>query len=557
MKTFNKIFLSLGVAVAALGVTSCTGDLDLLPVDPNQTTAGSFKEDPEGYMNKVLADVYLNFSTFGPNGNFTVTQFDGGMSTFQRGIFIMQEIPTDEANWLSTDDTEYGVLQYGPIPANSPIAGGIYSRMTINITLCNDFIHTVNEGLFGLPDDLKDRAADYVRQAKILRSACYYYLVDLYGNVPYADENTPVGSVTAQRTRTEIYNLVTKTLEDVVAEYGNNNKVYYGFVGKEVAQALLAKFYLNAEVYTGTAQWQKCYAVCQDIIKNHQGKGFKNSGLAEHYHNLFSRSAKEYTLGGGGSVEEIIWPLVVDEPNLHSYAGGSLLTAAYLGSQTTDGATCDLTRWNMNTGWRCMTAREQFSKKFEWNEDYTYSPDIRVKLWCAGAEGFKITNDVLSYDYYGSNGFAPLKYSNWYYLPNGEIDYDNVPVAGGDDVHIPYAMIRLAEIYLSAAEAALHGAADKAEALKYVNYIRERAGLQAWESVDLSLNSLQDERQRELYSECTRRTDLIRYGKWCSGYTWNWKGGVKNGMDLPPTSVLYPLPSAIVEQTGYTQNPGY
>ena len=555
MKTFNKIFLSLGVAVAALGVTSCTGDLDLLPVDPNQTTAGTFKDDPEGYMNKVLADVYLNFSTYGINGNSTVTQFDGGMSTFQRGIFIMEEIPTDEANWLSTDDVEYGVLQYGPIPANSPIAGGIYSRMTINITLCNDFIHTVKEGLFGLPENLQDRAAEYVRQAKILRSACYYYLIDLYGNVPYADENTPVGSVTAQRTRAELFDLVTKTLEDVVAEYGNNNKVYYGFVGKQVAQALLAKFYLNAEVYPGQPQWAKCYAVCQDIINAHQGKGFQGSGLAEHYHNLFSRSAKDCTLGGGGYVEEIIWPIVVDEPNLKSYAGGSLLTAGYLGSATTDGATCDLTRWNMNTGWRCMTARQQFSEVFEWNSDYTYSPDIRTKLWCTAADGFKITNDVLSYDYYGSNGFAPIKYSNWNYLQNGEIDYDNVPVAGGDDVHIPYAMIRLAEIYLTAAEATLHGAGTKEEGLKYVNYIRERAGMNPF--TNLTITQLQDERQRELYSECTRRTDLIRYGKWCSGYTWNWKGGVKNGTDLPATSVLYPLPSAIVEQTGYTQNPGY
>lgn len=557
MKKLNKIFLSLGVAAAALGTASCTGDLDLLPVDPNQTTAGTFQEDPEGYMKRVLADVYLNFSTFGPNGSSTVTQFDGGMSTFSRGLFILEEIPTDEANWLSTNDTEYGVLQYGPIPANSPIAGGVYSRLTINITLCNDFIRTVNEGLFSLPDNLTDKAAEYVRQAKILRSACYYYLVDLYGNVPYADETTSVGAVTQQLTRAQVFNLVTTTLEDVVKEYGNNNSVVYGFVGKEVAQALLVKFYLNAEVYTGTPMWDKCYAVANDIIRAHQGKGFNNSGLAEHYHNLFGRNSKLYAKGGGGEVEEILWHIVVDQPNLLSYAGGALLTCGYLGSATTEGATCDLTRWNMSTGWRCMTARQQFSEVFDWNEDYTYSPDIRTKLWCTAADGFAITNDVLSYDFYGSNGFAPVKYSNWNYLPDGEIDYSDVPVAGGDDVRISFAMIRLAEIYLSAAEAALHGAASKADVLPYVNYIRERAGLSPWSEADLNLVSLRDERQRELYSEITRRTDLIRYGTWCSGYTWNWKGGVKNGTDLPDYSVLYPLPAAIVQQTGYQQNYGY
>lgn len=90
-----------------------------------------------------------------------------------------------------------------------------------------------------------------------------------------------------------------------------------------------------------------------------------------------------------------------------------------------------------------------------------------------------------------------------------------------------------------------------------MNYIRERALLSPWTSGELSLNSLQDERCRELYTENCRRTDLIRYGKYISGYNWNWKNQVPGGADLPAHFNLYPLPSSIVYLGGYTQNPGY
>lgn len=556
MKTFNKLFLSCGVAAAAMGMTSCVNDLDLLPIDPNQITAGEFAADPEGYMNRVLGDVYMNFATYGANGSSTVTQFDGGMSTFARGIFILEEMPTDEANWLPTGDVEYGVLQYGPIPSNSPIAGGIYSRLTINITLCNDFIKTVNDGLFQIESEaVKAKAQEYVRQCKILRSACFYYLIDLYGNVPYADENTPVGSITAQMNRADITRQVIADLENVVAEYGNNNDVVYGFVGKEVAQALLVKFYLNAGVYTGQNMWDKALATANAIIANHKGTGMNGTGLAEHYHALFGHNNYEYALGdASASPKEIIWTLPQNEPNLKSWANATFMINGFIGSATMAPAVCDLSRWNMSSGWRCMSARRQFVEKFDWNDDFTASPDVRTSLWCTAAHGFNINNDVLDQDHYGQNGFIPVKYHNWNVLADGSFDGEGITVM--EQVPVDFAMIRLAEIYLSAAEAA-YQTGDKTTALTYCNYIRERAGLEAWTAADCNLESIYDERCRELYTEGTRRTDLIRANKWVSGYTWNWKNSVKYGADLPPTSVLYPLPSAVVEANGYAQNPGY
>ncbi len=73
----------------------------------------------------------------------------------------------------------------------------------------------------------------------------------------------------------------------------------------------------------------------------------------------------------------------------------------------------------------------------------------------------------------------------------------------------------------------------------------------------ISMSDLRDERQRELYTECVRRSDLIRYGQWISGYTWNWKYKQLHGTDYPSNFNVYPLPSTVCVRNGYTQNPNY
>ena len=556
MKAIKKFIV---LAAAAIGLSSCVGDLDLKPTDPRTLTAADFAKDPEDYMDRVMANVQMAFATYGANGNSPVAGFDGGMATFQRATFILEEIPTDEANWIATSDADYGQLQYGIPTASVKFIEGTYSRYIINVTFCNQFIQTVNDGYFNLDESLKPKADEYIRQCKILRSACYFYLVDCFGNVPYADENTAVGSIAPQLPREEIFTRVTQTLEDIVKEYeANPVEQRYGYVGVDVARALLVKFYLNAEVYTGTPAWDKCLAHSKAIIDRLKGPGFKGSGLANVYQQLFAVNNDQYTIGGSNAVNEIIWGIPQEMPNLLSWANGTFMVAGWLGaSKPSDSWQCSFADYNVTDGWKCMTTRRQFVEKFDWNEaTMATSPDDRVRDWKTSKDGFSPDAPALDLDNFGSNGYLPMKFTNWALDAEGKRDTDLSPVANNQN-GIDYPVIRLAEIYLSAAEAILHGAGDKAEALTYVNYIRERALLSPWTSGELSLNSLQDERCRELYTENCRRTDLIRYGKYTSGYNWNWKNQVPGGADLPAHFNLYPLPSSIVYLGGYTQNPGY
>ena len=100
----------------------------------------------------------------------------------------------------------------------------------------------------------------------------------------------------------------------------------------------------------------------------------------------------------------------------------------------------------------------------------------------------------------------------------------------------------------------------EADALKYVNYVRERAGAAAWPSSMLTYDNLLDERARELYWELHRRSDLIRYDKFVSGYNWAWKGYVLEGTDLNPNFTVFPIPANVIAaqpEFAAIQNPGY
>jgi hypothetical protein len=125
-------------------------------------------------------------------------------------------------------------------------------------------------------------------------------------------------------------------------------------------------------------------------------------------------------------------------------------------------------------------------------------------------------------------------------------------------------MFRLADVYLMYAEAVLRGGAggDLSTALNYVNQIRERAYGDNSGDINqsqLTLDFILDERGRELYWECTRRTDLIRFGKFTGGeYIWPWKGGVKEGTATDNKYDIYPIPSSdITANPNLVQNPGY
>lgn len=154
-----------------------------------------------------------------------------------------------------------------------------------------------------------------------------------------------------------------------------------------------------------------------------------------------------------------------------------------------------------------------------------------------------------------TDGYAVTKWSN--------VTSANKP--GSDPTQTfadtDFPMFRLADVKLMYAEAILRGATTgtRSDALSTVNDVRRRAGIAPLASFNGDgLQDVLDERGRELYWEGQRRTDLIRFGKYVSGYNWPFKGGVAAGRDVEAFRVLFPLPTSdIVANPNLKQNTGY
>ncbi len=557
MKSLTKYFIGLSL-VASMGLTSCVNDLDVPEKDPNKETPEElFKKDPRGTMDRLLGEVYQGLATaspWGPGSTILGLAGDAGATAFPRTVFFLEEIPTDEYSWLQFRDAGLYELVTMAFAADNEVMYTSYSRIYTEIALCNEAIRTIeaNRGL--LPAEDLSVADEYIRQLKIVRSLAYFYAIDCFGNTGYVDETSPSGAAPEQMPRAEVYNRVVNTLETVSAEYGDSYATpAYGYVGKECADALLSRFYLNAGVFTGTPAYDKCWNISQKIIAHHQGAGFDGSGLAESYKALFGANNHEYA-AQGSRVNENIWTTPQDHAQLQSYGGSTFYIATVCGSMDGISAVNDC---NLNAQWTCMVARQQLSERMGFDADGN-ATDMRAELWKTKKDGFEIDNSTIMGNGGYGKGYAPIKYTNFNYDEFGNL-MEEQPSSSESFADADWTVIRLAEIYLNAVESNIVGnVGDQQTALKYVNYLRGRAGAELWTMSMLTADNILDERSRELYGENIRRTDLVRHNKFAgSAYIWNWKGGVQQGTATPVNRNLYPIPTKVISFQGYEQNLGY
>ena len=153
-----------------------------------------------------------------------------------------------------------------------------------------------------------------------------------------------------------------------------------------------------------------------------------------------------------------------------------------------------------------------------------------------------------------TDGYAVTKFKN--------VTSDGIQGSDTDFPDTDFPMFRLADVYLMAAEAILRSGGDKATAAQHVNKLRQRAYKGSGGDVsaaDLDLDYIIEERARELYWECHRRTDLVRFNLLTtSDYLWDWKGGVKEGQPVADFRNVYPIPASDINANpNLEQNDGY
>ncbi len=522
----NKLSLLIVGMVLLVAVPSCKKQLNQTPKYGlnSETVYG----DPNNYIN-VLAKLYAGLSLTGnqgPAGQGDIAGMDEGFSAYARVLWNLQELPTDEAvcGWSDPGIPGLNKLQWN---AEDGWVKGMYYRVYYQITLCNEFIWQARDSKLderGFSDADKQRIRQYRQEARFLRALSYYHAMDLFGNVPFVTEEDRVGAFMPDRiTRADLFNYIESELKAIENDLLDPTAAPYGRASKAAAQTLLAKMYLNAEVYTGTAHYADCRTYCEKVI---------NSGayqLDDAYQDLF--------LADNNTSPEIIFPLVYDGLYSQTWGGTTFLINASIGGSMV------ASDYGVNGKWGGLRAKPQFVDKFP---DTTQ--DSRYLFYTPGQ-----TKDITALSTF-SQGYAFPKFKN---RTKAGMNGSNNATSAFVDTDFP--MFRLADVYLMLAEAA-YRTGDQGTALQYVNFIRERAyGNSNNNFSTMTLNTILDERSRELSWECTRRTDLIRFGLFTSGdYVWAFKGGDAAGAAVSSHLNLYPIPTAdLVLNTNLIQNPGY
>lgn len=534
------------LAAATLTLTACVNDLNTLPLNKTEPVAEYvYSADEQAYMSG-LANLYFQFAT---NDLTDLQQMDGGASELVRAFWSVQETTTDEAKCSWENDAWVRALNTNTwdVAQNDAIYA-VYVRTLQGISYVNEYLRQTT------PDKLSSRGVDEALNAKIqtfraearfIRAYLYWIALDCFGKVPFSTENSPFGGtyMPAQLPRTQVFDYCVSELEYLMSDESPMlaPRALYPRADKGSAAGLLARMYLNSEVYTGVPRWAEAKAVCEKIFD----MGY---ALCPDYAALFR--------GDNGqnpqARNEFLWSVSYDSGSTESYGGTTYLLAASLAS--TDITDTSKPNGQVN-GWAGLRVPYEFVSKFfdVSGQDYTTGTyevdDLRARSFYI--KGRKESMDGALYVF--MNGWSSLKFNN---VPHDQTAEEFLPTAateGFADVDFP--MIRLAEIYLIYAEACMHIGGDSSA---QIAALRNRAGVSA--DVLIDNDFLMAERARELMWEAHRRTDLIRYGLYDSDtYLWPYKGGSNyDGQSFPSHMNIFPIPpTELATNKSLSQNPGY
>ncbi len=509
---------SIGLIIIAFmtGATACN-DLDE-NVYSSTTTANYYQttdqvlaaySQPYSFLQFMMYDMHWSLVTFGTDEAVATVKNNQG---FENGRWIQfhQHTWTSSLDWLEWN--WYNYFQ--------------------GVGYCNQFLGVLENldfNNFTLPISKEQMTAE----VKMLRALYYYFAMDAYGNIPVTEslsESNPTN-----RPRAEVFAWIENEIlqnRDMLGEKGEGN--WYGHFTKSAANALLARLYLNAEVYTGTPRWEDAIAAADLVI---------NSGK----YTLDATWDAPFKVNNQHSNENIF---VV--PYDFNFAPGFNMSA-----QNLPGAMMDVYEFP-DYPWGKTVTPEAFFRLFKEN-------DLRINQWIVGPQWYDEEQTQPVGGWWDQDGEQLVIHPEIQMLmnPNGgygegvrnkkyEIENGMIWSMNND-----FVLLRLSEILFIKAEAImrLNGGTANAEAVNLVNEVRARSFAPGdpdalYTTATLTLDELLDERGREFSYEAKRREDLIRFGKYTEA---RWEKSQSEAY-----REIFPIPTNILTANpALQQNPGY
>ena len=536
------------IAGALLTLTSCIQDLDTLPLNEWDVTSETvYGSEKEPYV-QGLARLYFNFVT---NDTTDLLVSDAGASELIRSFWSCQEASTDEVKVAWGDAWCNAINNNIWDDSENDMVYAVFVRTLQGITFVNEYLRQTAPAKLadrGVSAELAAEIEGFRAEARFLRAYFYWMAMDIFGDVPFTTEDSPFGAeAPKQKPRAEVYDFIVNELTALVAEgsampaaMSNRPRADKGSV-----LGLLARIYLNAEVYTGKAAWKECKDVCEDIFD----LGY---ALCDNYEHLFRGNNGE----NSNAYNEFLFYAPYDWQYAQSWGGATLLTC---GASSTEELAKDLgdgtfsSYIGVGNGWLGLHVHEHFVNthfaptNVTWGENGTCTiADKRGAYAFFTARREKGDFDALLNTF--AQGYGCWKFNN---IPSDMtgLEYWKETKNADRCTDVDWPLIRLGEIYLTYAEACSR-LGEGATAQPKMNELAVRTGMApitvptAWS--DDAMKLFREERARELYWEGHRRTDLIRYNCFTSAdYVWPFKGGdAKTGKAFEDYKKLFAIPSS-------------
>ena len=536
MKKIVFLLLTTGLIL-----TSCHGDLDQVPTDPDLFTEIDVYKDAQSAKG-ALAKIYASLAVTGQKGatgapDIDPSLIDEGFSQYTRILYTLNHCSTDEAV-VGWGDPGLPNIHEMSWDVNNPWTQGMYFRLAQVVSFSNSFIENAAE--LAKSDA---EVAFFIAEARFIRSYAYLQLMDMYANVPLVTKVST--ELPNQSNRTEIFNFVETELVEISSLLPDSRANEYGRVDKVAAWALLSRMYLNASVYIGTDKSSKVIEYAEKVISSSYTLNTTDAnGNGTAYDELFLADNNS-----NGAQNEFIFVVQFDGLNSQSWGGSTFIVHAPIGG------TMNPADFGVNGGWGGLRTTKSLVEKFAYSITASDS-DGHPTAWSDPRAMFH--TDGQNYEMAKvpvfKEGYAVTKFRN--VDKNGNAGSDSA----GNHVDTDLSLIRLAEVYLNYAEAVVNGGGGStATAVDLINQLRVRAGAPQILSNELTSDFVLDERSRELYWEGLRRSDLIRHNKFVTAnYLWPFKAGAASGKASDDYRKIFPIPEAVLlVNTNLKQNPNY
>ena len=503
MKNSSFIVLKLMLALVLLSDVSCT-NLDEEVFD--RITAENFLKS-EAELTLMLGEAYASLHAF-QGDTYSMME----LSSDELVLPTRQQLWYDGGHWIRMHQHNY--------TPDDPLVASAWDFCYKGIDKCNRIIFQFKK--LNTPDiDV------LIAEAKALRALFYYWLLDLYGNVPLLDRfDVSAGFQPITKKRREVYEFVeSELIENLEKLTRAVDKTTYGRINYYTAHVLLAKLYVNAGVYTGQPQWNKAKESIDLII---------DSGLyslnADYFDNFRTNNTQS---------PENIFVIPYDEELAQGFR--LVMMTLHPESQKTFGL--------LTKPWNGYCTTKEFFDSFE-------DEDIRKNMFIVGpqyaANGAPIEDPrVETYDPDGPqliytpeiNEIGP----NALRQAGARIGKFEFIYGSSENLSNDFPIFRYSDIILMKAEIE-YRLGNTALALENLNLIRSRAGLPERAEIDEEI--LLAERGHELAFEAVRRQDLIRFGKYNDSW---WEKTASN-----PSKNIFPIPRNQLDANNkLIQNPGY